>query len=97
MTIFQNFQPKEKLQLNVNKGGSLACFRGSSLALWRFPKDCSQGWHTGAEWGDSELKVQDILSRAKFLKLCNSSTILHRVSMGASPQRSGIRYLLQTE
>lgn len=74
MTIFQNFQPKEKLQLNANRGSSLACFRGSSLALWHFPKDCSQGWHTGAEWGDSELKVQDILSRAEFLKLCNSST-----------------------
>ena len=65
--IFQNLQPKEKLQLNAHRGGSLACFRGPRLALWHFPKDCSQGWHTGAKQGDSELK-------AEILKLCNSFT-----------------------
>lgn len=72
--IFQNFQPKEKLQSHVNGGGSLARFRGPSLALQHFPKDCSRGWHTGTEWGHSELKVQDILSRAEIPKLCKSFT-----------------------
>lgn len=72
MLVLQKFQPKEKLQLN--RGGSLACFRGPSLALRHFLKDGYQGWHTGAEWGESELKVQDILSRTEIPKLCKSFT-----------------------
>lgn len=69
MIIFQNFKPKQKLQLNANGGGLLACFQGPSTAPWLCPKDCSQGWHMGAE-----LKDQDLLFRGEILTHSNNFT-----------------------